>query len=327
VLCAIDELGVGAVNLSAMDSSPRRLSTLSIFALVLIAFIWGSNFVVIKIGLAQFPPFLMGVLRFAFASLPMLYFFPRPKTPLRWLVLGGLFFSGQFGLLFLAMRNEISPGFASLLMQSQVFITVLLAAFLFKERVSVASLLGLVVAAFGLLVIIFHADKTITTLGLVLILVTAFFLASGNIVVKYACRDAVEPIHMLAYTVWSSLFSLPLLLVLSLWLDGPSTITHALFAAEWSGWGAVLWQSIGNTLFAYAIWNGMLSRYPAAMVTPFALLVPVFGMSSSALLLHENFADWKLMATALILIGLALNTLAPHLTGKDRQSKPLPINH
>lgn len=299
------------MNLSASETSPSRLSPLSVFALVLIAFIWGSNFVVIKIGLGQFPPFLMGVLRFIFASIPLLYFLPRPKTSLRWLVLGGLFFSGQFGFLFLAMRNDISPGLASLVMQTHVFVTVLLAAFMFKERVSLVSLLGLAVAAVGLLVIIFHADRTVTTLGLMLILLTAFFLACGNIVVKCASRDAVEPIHMLAYTVWSSLYSVPLLLAMSLWVEGPSTIAHAISAAQWFGWGAVLWQSIGNTLFAYAIWNGMLSRYPAALVTPFALLVPVFGMSSSAFLLHESFADWKLMATTLILSGLAVNTLAP----------------
>jgi O-acetylserine/cysteine efflux transporter len=289
-----------------------RLTLLSIAGLVLVAFIWGSNFVVIKIGLAQFPPFLFAVLRFALASLPLLIFLPRPKTPWRWLVFGGLFIGvGQFGLLFLAMRSDISPGLASLILQTQVFITVLLAAVLFKERVSLISLAGLTIAALGLLIIIFHADKTVTAYGLMLSLLAAFFWSCGNIAVKCASRDAVEPIQMVAYMAWSSLFAVPPLLVIAWLLDGPVTIAHALSTADWSGWAAVLWQSVGNTLFGYAIWNSMLSRYPVALVAPFALLVPIFGMGSSALLLHETFADWKLMATALILAGLSLNSLLP----------------
>jgi O-acetylserine/cysteine efflux transporter len=213
--------------------------------------------------------------------------------------------------MFLAMRSDISPGLASLLMQTQVFITVLLAALLFKERVNLTSLLGLTIAGIGLVVIIFHADKTVTTFGLMLTLLAAFFWACGNIAVKCASRDAIEPMQMIAYMAWSSLFAVPPLIAISLLLEGPPIILQALTGAHWSGWAAVLWQAIGNTLFGYAIWNSMLSRYPAAMVTPFALLVPVFGMSSAAWLLHEAFADWKLMATALILAGLSLNSLAP----------------
>lgn len=297
--------------------SSHRISMPDILVLVLVAFIWGSNFVVIKIGLTQFPSFLLGALRFALASLPMICFLPRPKTPLKWIVLGGLFTgAGQFGLLFFAMRNDISPGLASLLMQTQVFITVLLAAFIFKERVSQLSLIGLFIAAIGLLIIIFHADKTVTTFGLALTLLAAFFWASGNLAVKCASRDADAPIDMVAYMAWSSVFAMPPLFALALIFDGPATITQAIASAQWSGWASIAWQSAANTLFGYAIWNRMLSRYPAAMVTPFALLIPVFGMASSALLLHESFATWKLLATALILAGLTLNTLVPLLQRK-----------
>lgn len=300
------------LNLLGTLPGSQRLSLFGILTLLLVAFIWGSNFVVIKIGLAQFPPFLFCALRLAIAAVPLIFFLPRPKTPLKWIVLGGLFIGpGQFGLLFLAIRNDISPGLASLVVQAQVFITVLLAAIAFKERVSPISLIGLAVAALGLLVIIFHADATVTRYGLMLVLIAAFFLACGNLTIKYASRDASESIHMVAYMAWSSLYAVPPLLLITFLLDGPAAITQAISTAQWSSWAALLWQTFGNTLFCYAIWNSMLSRYPAAMVAPFALLVPVFGMSSSALLLHENFADWKLIATALILAGLTANTLVP----------------
>lgn len=297
--------------------SPHRLTLPGILALVLVTLVWGSNFVVIKVGLVEFPALLLGALRFAFASVPMICFLPRPKTPLKWIVLGGLFTgAGQFGLLLVAMRSDISPGLASLLMQTQVFITVLLAALIFKERVSQSSLIGLLIAAIGLLIIIFHADKTVTPLGLTLTLLAAFFWASGNLAVKCASRDASARIDMVAYMAWSSVFAMPPLFALALIFDGPTAIVQSVTSATWSGWASIVWQSVANTLLGYAVWNKMLSRYPAAMITPFALLIPVFGMAAAALLLHETFATWKLMATALILGGLSFNTLVPLLKRK-----------
>jgi O-acetylserine/cysteine efflux transporter len=78
-------------------------------------------------------------------------------------------------------------------------------------------------------------------------------------------------------------------------------------------WGSVLWQAVGNTLFGYGVWNWLLSRHPAALVTPMALLVPVFGMSASALVLGEALQPWKGQAALLVLVGLAVIVLWPRL--------------
>ena len=76
-------------------------------------------------------------------------------------------------------------------------------------------------------------------------------------------------------------------------------------------WAAVLWQSVANTMFGYGVWGWLLARYPAATVTPMALLVPVFGMSSSALFLGEALPTWKIIAAGLVLAGLAVNLFWP----------------
>jgi O-acetylserine/cysteine efflux transporter len=75
----------------------------------------------------------------------------------------------------------------------------------------------------------------------------------------------------------------------------------------------VVWQSVGNTLFGYTAWQWLLSRHPAAVVAPMALLVPVFGMSASALVLAEPMPAWKILAAGLVLAGLALNLTWPLL--------------
>jgi O-acetylserine/cysteine efflux transporter len=111
--------------------------------------------------------------------------------------------------------------------------------------------------------------------------------------------------------VWASLFSIPPLFLMSLWLEGWPAIVAGVAHADALTWGAVAWQAVGNTMFGYAAWGWLLARHPAATVTPMALLVPVFGMGASAILLHESLPLWKLAAAALVLAGLAVNMLWP----------------
>jgi O-acetylserine/cysteine efflux transporter len=72
---------------------------------------------------------------------------------------------------------------------------------------------------------------------------------------------------------------------------------------------------VGNTLIGYVAWCALLARYTAAAVTPWALLVPVFGMATAALLLGEPMPGWKLLACALVLAGLAVATSARRSAG------------
>jgi O-acetylserine/cysteine efflux transporter len=113
--------------------------------------------------------------------------------------------------------------------------------------------------------------------------------------------------------VWASLFSVPPLLLLALLREGWPAMRAGLLGAGAGTWAAVLWQSVGNTMFGFGVWGWLLARHPAATITPTALLVPVFGMGASAVLLGEPLSSWKVTAAALVLGGLALNTLWPIL--------------
>ncbi|PIM51384.1 EamA family transporter [Roseateles chitinivorans] len=273
--------------------------------------IWGSNFVVIRWGLDAFPPLLFAALRFTLATLPAIFFLPRPKVGWRNLAAYGAFVGvGQFGLLYLAMRSQISPGLASLVIQTQVFFTLLLAMRMSGERVQGFQWLALTMAAGGIGVIASHTDGSTTVLGLAMVLLAAFSWSSGNIVGKRA-----GAVNMLAYVVWSSAFAAPPLFALSFVVEGPARMGEALQHAGLGAWAAVLWQAVGNTLFGYGAWSWLLSRHAAATIVPMALLVPVFGMSCSALLLGEGLPPWKLVAAALVISGLAVNLLWPRMRG------------
>lgn len=277
-------------------------------ALAVVA-VWGTNFVVIKGALEALPPLLLATLRFGLAFAPAALFVKRPAVSWRLLATYGVLIgAGQFGLLFIAMRADITPGLASLVIQVQVFFTIGLAMLVAGERLRGHQGLALALSALGLALIAAHLDADTTPLGLALVLLAALAWAAGNLVGRRAGR-----VDMLGFMVWSSLFAVPPLALMSLWLEGPQAIAQGLNAADASVWAAVLWQSLANVLFGYAAWAWLLARHPAATVAPVALLVPVFGIAASAWWLGESLPAWKLGAAALVIGGLALNVLWPRL--------------
>ena len=282
--------------------SSRLPARHALLALAVVA-VWGTNFVVIKFALTALPPLLLALLRFTFALLPAVFFIPRPAVS--WAKLAGygmLIGAGQFGLLYLAVNGHIAPGLASLVVQVQVFFTIGLAMLADGERLRPVQGVALALATAGIVLIAAHTGGDTSVLGLALVLAAAAAWAGGNQVARTMGR-----VHMLGMVVWSSAFALPPLLLLSWWFEGPAHWQAALAAATWPVWLAVLWQSVGNTLFGYASWGWLLSRHPAATVTPMALLVPVFGMAASAWWLDEGLPAWKLGAAALVMAGLAIN--------------------
>jgi O-acetylserine/cysteine efflux transporter len=174
------------------------------------------------------------------------------------------------------------------------------------ERVRGFQLLALLLAVAGIAVIGAHAGADATPLGLALVLLAALAWAGGNLVGRRAAGA-----NMLAYVVWASAFSVPPLLLLSLLFEGPAAIAQGVREADLGTWAAVLWQSVGNSLFGYAAWAWLLARHPAATVAPMALLVPVFGFAASAWWLGEPLPAWKIGAGLLVMAGLALNLFWP----------------
>lgn len=275
-----------------------------------VTLIWGTNFVFIDIGLAQLPPFVFASLRFALVALPLVFFLPRPKVPWRYLVAYGVLIGfGQFGLLFWVMQSHMSPGLASLVIQVQAVFTIVLALLFFKEKVNLAQVVALVVSFAGVLLIAMQGHVDASLIGLAVILVAAISWALGNLVVKQCGK-----VEIIAFLAWSSLFAVPPLALMSYYYEGPALIISSVSMATWQAWAIVLWQTLGNTLIGYGLWNFLLQRHSAALVAPWALLVPVFGMAASSVFLGESMPWWKFIAAVLIIAGLLINLRASKLS-------------
>jgi O-acetylserine/cysteine efflux transporter len=244
---------------------------------LLVGVVWGVNFVVIDEGLPGVPPLLFAALRFTIVVLPAILLVPRPVMPWRDVVLVGLFLSvGQFGLLYTALHLGMPPGIAALVLQAQVMLSVLFASIQLGEPPTRRQLVGVGLGTLGLVVVGAGRAAGTPVLALVLTLLAALSWATGNVIVR---RGAVA--SGLSLTVWSSVVVPVPLLAMSLLLDGPGTVTHALTHLSRGAVLSTAYTAYLATLVGYAVWNGLLARHPAASVVPFALLAPPVAMVAS----------------------------------------------
>tara|TARA_Y100001951_G_scaffold67635_2_gene54588 strand:+ start:11366 stop:12259 length:894 start_codon:yes stop_codon:yes gene_type:complete len=285
---------------------------------LLVIVVWGLNFVVIKVGLHGMPPMLMGALRFMLAAFPAILFVRRPQVPLRWMLAYGMTISlGQFAFLFYAMYVGMPAGLASLVLQSQAFFTLFFAALFLGERLRGSNLFGLLVAASGLALIGLQGGQAMTLAGFALTIAAASMWALGNVVTR-----RLGKVNLVGLVVWGSLIPPLPFLALSFWLEGPELILHSLQSISLDSILVLAYLAFGATILGYGLWSRLLSRYPASQVAPFSLLVPVVGISSSALLLGERLGSLQMAGALLVMAGLLINVWGGRLLDSWRQRAP-----
>jgi O-acetylserine/cysteine efflux transporter len=279
-----------------------------ILLLVAIAAVWGFNFVPIRWALDAVPPFALAATRFFLASIPMVFFIRRPAAPIRLVVAYGLLIGvGQFGFIFLAISLGMSAGLTSLLAQLQVFFTIGLAAWLLGDKASLGQLAGALLAGAGIALLIWErleGGATAPVLPLLMVVAAAGLWGVANIIARHVGRT--YQVDGFSLVVWSSLASPIPLALMSYFLEGGLAPLGKLATAGWLAWASIFFIVIAATLWGFGTWNVMLRRYTAAAVTPFALLVPIAGFGSAALLLGEQFSALELLAGLIILAGLAV---------------------
>jgi O-acetylserine/cysteine efflux transporter len=143
-----------------------------------------------------------------------------------------------------------------------------------------------------------------TAIGFALVIGAAFAWGVGNIIAKRAAEHGAD---MFALTVWSSLVPPLPLLTLGWAFEGGADTPRIIAAMSPLAWGCVLVMSYGATLFGFGSWNALLHRYPTALISPFALLIPISGLASGALFLGESLAPVQLTGVALVFVGLVVN--------------------
>ncbi len=295
---------------------------------ILVAFIWGVNFTFIAWGLESFPPLMLTAMRFFFTAVPLVFFLKPPKFNRSLFAYAIGTFVMQYAFVFTAMHLGASAGLTALVLQLQIFITVLLAYLMLGEAVSRIQIFGMLIGALGLSVIALNLGGDMPLIGFICILIAAVGWSFGNIASKQVSKQAASKVMKqeagvsnvqnntvgnqssavtaLSLVVWGGLIACVILIIASLIFERDAwqlaTLTQASLKSLLS-LGFIVYIS---TLVGFGLWAHLLAHNTASKVMPFALLVPIFGMATSVLLTGEQITWWKMLAMVLILSGLAL---------------------
>jgi len=269
---------------------------------LVVMLVWALNFPISKLGFVDFPPILFMALRFAIVAALLCPFFHPPRAKLKQIMLVSVTLGTfHFSLMFSGLARTDSAT-AALLVQSQVPFAALLAALVFKDRLTARSIVGMAIALLGIALIVGEPRFGSDPLPVAMILGAAFAWAVANIQFKQ-----IGPIDGFALTGWMAFFACPQLFVLSLILEDHhlAAITHA----GWHGWGAVAYGAIVITILSYGLWYPLMRKYAVNQVIPYTLLIPPLTVAGSYLILGDRL-DWQsVLGGATTIVGVAIIVL------------------
>ena len=279
----------------------------AVVLLLLVVIIWGSSFAVAKASLAEVPPVLFALLRYAVASLLLVALsqmrgglakLPRPAP---WGVIALMGLTGvtlyYIGYNFSLYYTTASQG---ALVQSFIpVVTALLAAAFLKESLSAKRLLGIGISTAGVLLIMAlaqsSADALNPVLGHALMLGAVVVWAVYTILAKRLAH-----IDQLVVTALSAVFGTLFLIPFALFeLRGRSFP-----AISSGGWLSVLYLGAVSSAGGYLLYNRSLKHLEASQTANFLNLMPVIGVATAVLFLGEDLTLWQILGGALVLVGV-----------------------
>lgn len=276
-----------------------------------LAWLWGSTFAAVEIGLVSFPPLLLLALRYYLAGVLLLGYVVRTTDASSWcpttaadaLAIGG------GGLFWIAVGNgvwfvgqELTTSVLSGLMTA--LIPILTTAFswvlLPEDRLTPLSVVGLGISFAGAVLIVQPSRAAITSaefVGKGLLFAGVLGSALGSVVI----RRAAAPISSTAQTAWAVLLGAGVIHGLHLGTGGAS-----IGSVAWRSVAALLYLSIPATVVAYVLFFSLLERRSAIETTLVTYLVPIVATGLGWVLFSEPLTTGMLAGFLLILVGFAV---------------------
>ncbi len=273
---------------------------------VLVAALWGTNFAAIKVSYECFTPFLQLAVRFTAAALPVLFFIKPPRTAADWRAsfkIALFVWITQLSFLSLGLYIGMPAGLTSLLMQTQTIFTMLISVGVYGYKPRFTELLGLTIAFAGLSTVCLSLTSHVSFAGIALVFAASFSVSLGNFIFKKEKPEA-SPFTLVS---WSCIFPPLPMFAASLLFEGWPSICLSCGSLTTKTCFAILYTAALSTLVATTAYMTLLKRHDPAKVTPFALLIPVFGLLSGYLLFNESLSTVQIIACAFVLAGLTLN--------------------
>ena len=276
--------------------------------LFLLAFIWGSSFILIKKGLVGFTPLQLGSLRIIITALLLfLVGFKSlknlPKNKLKWIVISG--FLGTFfpAFLFAYAETEIDSAIASILNSIVPINTIVFGFLAFKMHSSKRQVLGVLTGFAGTFLLITNGASINPNqnywYAFLVIIATVMYAFSINIIKRHL--QNVSPIAIAVGNF--AIIIIPAFIVLifsgfftSQVIQGPD-FTMSLFY--------IFLLSLFGTAIAKVLFNNLVQISTPIFASSVAYIMPIIAVSWGVLD-GESFGFWQGVATVIILLGVYL---------------------
>ncbi|MDO3408897.1 DMT family transporter [Saccharibacillus sp. CPCC 101409] len=267
----------------------------------LLCVIWGFNFVVMKWGNGAFAPVEFASLRFLVGTAVLLVILLWRRTPLprrgdiKWFVLCGLLQTTYFNIAIQISLNHISAGLTSVLTYSMPLFLSLMAHFWIPgERLGLRRGSGIVIGLCGLFLAMGIGGSGGSIWAVLLGLSSAVAWALSNLIIKNKLANCDKT----QFTAWQM---------------GIGTLGLGAYSAllephhpHWSGASILylLFAGIVASALAFLLWTNILARTEASKASVMLLLVPIFGVLSGWVFLHEQLHVNTLAGILLVLAGI-----------------------
>ncbi len=282
---------------------------------LVVCVVWAGNFLTSAFALREIPPFLFTAVRLAILAL-VLVAFVRPPPRGQWpRLLAVALCNGvlHFGLSFWALHLAGNLSSPAIVMQSYVPMAALLAWWWLGERFGWRTGLAIAVSFAGVLVLGFDPLVLRHPQALLLMLVSALFLAIGTVLMR-----PLKGLGMLSQQGWTALIAIVPLLALSAVFE-PNGFA-ALRAASWIGWGGAAYSALFASLLGHGLYYVLVQKHPVAEVTPWLLLSPVLAIVLGIVVWGDRPGPQLWLGGAMVLGGVLLIALRAMA-----RTRPMPL--
>ena len=276
---------------------------------------WAGNFLTSKLALLEFPPLLFTALRLCLLAVMLAPFIKAPARG-QWPRLAAVAICNgvlHFGLSFWSLSLSATLASPAIVMQSYVPMAALLAWWWLGERVHWKTGTAIGLSFVGVLVLGFDPTVLDSPAALLLMLVSAFFLAIGTVLMR-----GLRGMDLFSQQGWTAVIGVAPLLLAS-WLIEPHPVEE-IASASWVAWLGVVYAALVASLLGHGIYYLLMQRHPVAQVTPYLLAAPLLATILGIVFLHDQVGPRLWIGGAMVLAGvlaIALRNLA--------KARPAPV--
>jgi O-acetylserine/cysteine efflux transporter len=263
--------------------------------------VWGVNFVVVKVGVNEIPSTALVALRYSLAGLLLLPFIKWPGWNIaKWCVLQGIFLGVLHHGMFFYTLTLMPAGLFAIIINFNVVLVTLMGIYIFKEKVGIRTWLGILIGILGIIILIGFPSEGTSLQGFIAALLATFFVSFTYVIMK-----KIGNIHAPTYMALLSLPISPILIGISLFVDGTAWIEQSQ-NINMPLLGSVMFYQVVLISLTHMIWQNLMVKEPMSKIVPLTLLIPIFAIVAGFILLGETLTLYSVVGGLLTILGVAI---------------------